>query len=159
MLDGLVTHLRKVLLEKDAFGIGIGPTPHALKQNDLLIQPPCECVRIRALPRESRTTCQRGHVMMSLRSNDKRRASRGAAALTRLSRLAAMASILAQRSGGHGSDRAMLAGLVQDLGMLPLIAALGGMVLPAGIYLAFNLGRRGEAGCRYDRLSPSPRPR
>jgi NhaA family Na+:H+ antiporter len=29
---------------------------------------------------------------------------------------------------------------------LPLIAALGGMVLPAGIYLAFNLGRRGEAG-------------
>jgi NhaA family Na+:H+ antiporter len=29
---------------------------------------------------------------------------------------------------------------------LPLIAALGGMLLPALIYIAFNLGRRGEAG-------------
>jgi NhaA family Na+:H+ antiporter len=29
---------------------------------------------------------------------------------------------------------------------LPLVAAVGGMVLPAGIYIAFNLGRRGEAG-------------
>jgi NhaA family Na+:H+ antiporter len=29
---------------------------------------------------------------------------------------------------------------------LPLIAAVGGMVVPALIYIAFNLGRRGEAG-------------
>jgi NhaA family Na+:H+ antiporter len=29
---------------------------------------------------------------------------------------------------------------------LPLVAAVGGMLLPALIYLAFNLGRRGEAG-------------
>ena len=43
---------------------------------------------------------------------------------TRSTRLAAMASILAQRSGRFCSDRAILAGLVQDLGMLPLIAAL-----------------------------------
>ena len=42
----------------------------------------------------------------------------------RSARLAALAAVVAQKCGNFSRDRAMLAGLIQDIGMLPLIGAL-----------------------------------
>jgi HD-like signal output (HDOD) protein len=43
---------------------------------------------------------------------------------TRSAHLAALSAVLAKRSGAFGADRALLAGLLQDIGALPILNAL-----------------------------------
>ena len=43
---------------------------------------------------------------------------------TRSARLAALSAVLAKRAGGFSPDRALLAGLIQDIGALPILNAL-----------------------------------